>query len=296
MLFSWLKYLSQRMSSMKMRLNFMNRAHDEQHHSMTFNDHYEMSSSSSTHHLLHIVLYLGLCSCFAITISSMCITSNDDMPWTLHVIAASSFFVLCLIAQAITTYKCYKMYYQLEELKKSSEETIQSEAGDIVFISKTSLYLKIAISVTSFLMLAVNIFSSVLKGAEEKQGFLSSMINGEEKETFGSTISNIVEWTCTLLIILYNITFAMDWSSAELTTNVAEMVQPKLNRQSARSEQVPVENVGLLHREHSIEMNHFPVDHQTMTPPFVPAQKVYCFTAPTYQAQYTNGVPTHYNI
>jgi hypothetical protein len=139
--------------------------------------------------LLKVILYLGYTSCVAITVSSCCITSADDMPWTMHIIAATSFFIFALTAQGITTYLCYQIYYHQMNDEPSRDQ----------FMSLNSLYAKIFVSGGSVVILLVNVLAGVLKW------------NGD--------ISKICEWTGTLLIVIYNLSFAFDWYN-KINTNI----------------------------------------------------------------------------
>ncbi|EFC47420.1 hypothetical protein NAEGRDRAFT_57275 [Naegleria gruberi] len=251
LLYTWLRNVQQQIDTLQKRVKLI-KEHNEHSHSV-LNTILMMNPPSN--HLLNIIWYLGIGASVAITISSMCITSNSDMPWTMHVIAASSFFIFCLVAQGITTYKSYKLYQQLNHVREesSADESlaeISADAQSLTFMTKKSLYLKIGITGLSIAMLMVNILSSVAAtsgqgasttgfGNVQQQVSLSKLnLNSHIPTTsqqqtviedihLKTTTSNIVEWTCTLLIVIYNITFAMDWSSCNLLTSIGQINTPQ---------------------------------------------------------------------
>lgn len=222
------------------------------------------------------------------------------MPWTMHVIGATSFFVFCLIAQTLTTYKCYKLYKELEQVRSELNQDealacseLAQEAKDIVFISRKSLYTKLTITGLTVGVLIVNILTTVvssesgpmmfsqlvsksttlghgphkatasglskldLNGGEAIIGsalkhhqqpvqentqslsaqvlstasnavfqVASAAMNYDPEARLKSTTSNIVEWTCTLLIIIYFTSFVFDWSAAKIVTQVGQLLLP----------------------------------------------------------------------
>ncbi|KAG2379564.1 hypothetical protein C9374_006681 [Naegleria lovaniensis] len=309
-LFNWLWNVNESIRNVSYKLDYIKTRHHEDDHAAT-NDPIP-PAPSTTHHILHMIFYLGLASCVSITISSMCITSNSDMPWTLHVIGASSFFVFCLIAQTLTTYKCYKLYKELEQVRSelSQDEALAcselaQQAKDIVFISRKSLYTKLTITGLTVGVLVVNVLTSVvssgngplmfsqlspqtvqrvgmdtpsmgvanglskinLNGGEAiigsglKHGHqpvqentpssslsaqvlsaasnavlhaASAAMNYDPEARLKSTASNIVEWTCTLLIIVYFTSFVFDWSAAKIVTQVGQLFPSSNARRSAR--------------------------------------------------------------
>ena len=129
------------------------------------------------------------------------------MPWTMHVIAATSFFVFALTAQALTTIKCRSLYHSLPDEIKSQ------------FMHLYSLYSKIGVVGASITILLVNLVVGILK------------IKGP--------YTNICEWTGTLLILIYNASFCNDWYGAVNTTVALKHAETRDEDQDQEVQPVP---------------------------------------------------------
>lgn len=128
------------------------------------------------------------------------------MPWTMHVIAATSFFIFALTAQALTTIKCRSIYYALPE-------EIQSQ-----FMHIYSLYSKIGVVGASIVILLVNLMAGVFH--------------------WKGPYSNICEWTGTLLILIYNASFCHDWyGSVNTNVTLAQQQEPREQQQLLQQQQ-----------------------------------------------------------
>lgn len=167
----WLSFTQQQASAQEERKMSVNRRSN--------NNKVSRKSSHGGTGMISTISYLGYIGCFAIAVSSACISSNSDMPWTTHVIAATSFFILTLVAQVLTTMKCYELYYRLDEQARNR------------FMNIYSLYSKLGVSFLSIAVLLFNLVAQMLK--------------------MPVWTGNACEWILTLLILFYNASFCSDW-------------------------------------------------------------------------------------
>lgn len=123
-----------------------------------------------------VIRGLGVVGSLALVVSSSVLESDGTTMWTLHVICASSFFLLTFVAQVMMT-------RELAKLRKKNKQVIGSG----------SMRAKIIVCGSITLILIADAIIGIMK--------------------LPGTYSNLCEWLMTFLIISYNISYAYDFSN-----------------------------------------------------------------------------------
>ncbi len=151
----------------------------------------------------------GFTGSVAICISSMCIEADamTDAVWIMHSVAATSFFILFMFAQAWAMFKISQL-----------------RVANPTFVTDTSMLIKKTCVFTSMGLLILQILAVY----KPLQAFFNEFLGD---------VGHVVEWFATCLLLLYFMSFYFDWKGKMYTT--IELIQAD----QQEMQQVAVEQV-----------------------------------------------------